>query len=105
MSSRGAEAGASRCPSPCRPGGRGGREPAPGPRQLLQRNTVERAFNFNQLRQHRTVATRYDKRDFLGECLKQSGMHWTVNGADAIIALRCNEAWITREAICNTPHT
>jgi hypothetical protein len=36
--------------------------------------------------------------------LKQSGMHWTTDGADAIIALRCREAsqW---EAICNTPHT
>jgi transposase len=27
-----------------------------------QRNTVERAFN--RLRQHRAIATRYDKRDF-----------------------------------------
>ena len=25
----------------------------------------------------------------IGQRLKQSGMHWTVNGADAIIALRC----------------
>jgi hypothetical protein len=25
----------------------------------------------------------------IGERLKQSGMHWTVRGADAIIALRC----------------
>jgi len=48
-----------------RRGRRGGRVPAPGPRQLLQRNTVERAFDFNQLRQHRAVATRYDKRDFI----------------------------------------
>jgi hypothetical protein len=37
--------------------------------------------------------------------LKQSGMHWTVNGADAIIALRCREASSTWEAICNTAHT
>ena len=28
-----------------------------------QRNTVERAFS--KLRQHRAVATRYDKRDFV----------------------------------------
>ncbi|MGH3168446.1 MAG: hypothetical protein ACRDN0_21515, partial [Trebonia sp.] len=28
----------------------------------------------------------------IGQRLKQSGMHWTVNGADAIIALRCAEA-------------
>ena len=103
MSSRGAEAGpAATITAQARPPGRPRTRPT---RQLLQRNTVERAFNFNQLRQHRTVATRYDKRDFLGECLKQSGMHWTVNGADAIIALRCNEAGRTREAICNTPHT
>ena len=40
-----------------------------------------------------------------GQRLKQSGMHWTVNGADAIIALRCREASSQWEAICNTPHT
>ena len=40
----------------------------------------------------------------IGQRLKQSGMHWTTGGADAIIALRSNEAsrW---EAICNTRHT
>ena len=40
----------------------------------------------------------------IGQRLKQSGMHWTTGGADAIIALRCNQAsrW---EAICNTRHT
>jgi hypothetical protein len=37
--------------------------------------------------------------------LKQAGMHWTTNGADAIIALRCKEASSQWEAICNTPHT
>jgi hypothetical protein len=41
----------------------------------------------------------------VGQRLKQSGMHWTVNGADAIIALRCREASSTWESICNTPHT
>jgi len=41
----------------------------------------------------------------IGQRLKQSGMHWTLNGADAIIALRCREASSTWEAICNTPHT
>jgi hypothetical protein len=41
----------------------------------------------------------------VGRRLKQAGMHWTVAGADAIIALRCREASSTREAICNTPHT
>ena len=41
----------------------------------------------------------------VGQRLKQSGMHWTVNGADAIIALRCREASSTWEAVCNTPHT
>ncbi len=28
----------------------------------------------------------------IGQRLKQSGMRWTVAGADAIIALRCREA-------------
>ena len=32
-------------------------------------------------------------------------MHWTVSGADAIIALRCQEASSTWEAICNKPGT
>ncbi len=41
----------------------------------------------------------------IGQRLKQSGMHWTVNGADAIIALRCKEASSTWEAICDTPRT
>ena len=37
----------------------------------------------------------------IGQRLKQAGMHWTVNGADAIIALRCAEASSQWEAICN----
>ena len=41
----------------------------------------------------------------IGQRLKQSGMHWTVAGADSIIALRCREATSTWEAICNTPNT
>jgi hypothetical protein len=41
----------------------------------------------------------------IGQRLKQAGMHWTVNGADAIIALRCHQASSHQEAICNTPHT
>jgi hypothetical protein len=41
----------------------------------------------------------------IGQRLKQSGMHWTVEGADSIIALRCKEASSTWEAICNTPDT
>jgi hypothetical protein len=41
----------------------------------------------------------------IGQRLKQSGMHWTVSGADAIIALRCKEASTWQEAACNTPHT
>jgi hypothetical protein len=36
--------------------------------------------------------------------LKQAGMHWTVAGADAIIALRCKEASSQWEAICNHRH-
>ena len=41
----------------------------------------------------------------IGQRLKQSGMHWTLAGADAIIALRCREASSQWEAICNTPRT
>jgi hypothetical protein len=41
----------------------------------------------------------------IGQRLKQSGMHWTAAGADAIIALRCREASSTWEAICNMPPT
>jgi hypothetical protein len=41
----------------------------------------------------------------VGQRLKQSGMHWTVTGADSIIALRCREASRTWEAVCNTPDT
>jgi len=46
-----------------RRGRRGGRPPAFDPETCKQRNTVERAFC--RLRQHRAVATRYDKRDFV----------------------------------------
>ena len=46
-----------------RRGSRGGRPPAFDPVAYQQRNVVERAFC--QLRQHRAVATRYDKRDFV----------------------------------------
>jgi hypothetical protein len=41
----------------------------------------------------------------IGQRLKQSGMHWTVAGADSIIALRCREASRTWEAVCKTPDT
>ena len=40
----------------------------------------------------------------VGQRLKQAGMHWTVAGADAIIALRCREASSQWEAICNHRH-
>jgi hypothetical protein len=33
----------------------------------------------------------------VGQRLKQAGMHWTVGGADAIIALRCQQAGSTWE--------
>ena len=46
-----------------RRGSGGGRPPAFDAAAYKQRNTVERAFC--QLRQHRAVATRYDKRDFV----------------------------------------
>jgi len=41
----------------------------------------------------------------IGQRLKQSGMHWTTTGADAIIALRCREASSQWEATCNTGDT
>jgi hypothetical protein len=40
----------------------------------------------------------------IGQRLKQSGMHWTVAGASAITALRCQEASSQWETICRTPH-
>jgi hypothetical protein len=40
----------------------------------------------------------------IGQRLKQSGMHWTVTGADSIITLRCAEASSQWEAICRNPH-
>lgn len=46
-----------------RRGGRGGRPPAFDPAAYKQRNIVERAIG--KLRQHRAVATRYDKRDYV----------------------------------------
>ena len=44
-------------------GSKGGRPPAFDPAAYRQRNTVERAIG--KLRQHRAVATRYDKRDYV----------------------------------------
>jgi hypothetical protein len=41
----------------------------------------------------------------IGQGLKQAGLHWTVGGADAIIALRCQQASNTWEAICHKPNT
>lgn len=46
-----------------RRGSRGGRPPGFDAAAYKQRNTVERAFG--QLRQHRAIATRYDKRDYV----------------------------------------
>jgi hypothetical protein len=40
----------------------------------------------------------------IGQRLKQSGMHWTVAGADSIISLRCAEASSQWEAICRNRH-
>jgi transposase len=44
-------------------GSNGGRPPAFDSATYKQRNTVERAIG--KLRQHRAVATRYDKRDYV----------------------------------------
>ena len=40
----------------------------------------------------------------IGQRLKQSGMHWTIPGADSIIALRCAEASSQWEANCRDRH-
>jgi hypothetical protein len=40
----------------------------------------------------------------IGQRLKQSGMHWTVAGADSIITLRCAEASSQWEATCRNRH-
>jgi len=40
----------------------------------------------------------------IGQRLKQSGMHWTVNGADSILTLRCAQASSQWEAICDHRH-
>jgi len=38
-------------------------------------------------------------KNVIGQRLKQSGMHWTVAGADSIIALRCEQASTHQQAI------
>jgi len=40
----------------------------------------------------------------IGQRLKQSGMRWTVSGADSIITLRCAEASSRRAAISGNRH-
>jgi hypothetical protein len=40
----------------------------------------------------------------IGQRLKQSGMHWTVAGADSIITLRCAEASSQWEATHPNQH-
>ena len=41
----------------------------------------------------------------IGQRLKQAGMHWTLGGADAIIALRCRKASAAWEAVRDSPRT
>jgi hypothetical protein len=40
----------------------------------------------------------------IGQRLKLSGMHWTVAGADAVTALRCQQASRPEDRIWNTAH-
>jgi hypothetical protein len=40
----------------------------------------------------------------IGQRLKQSGMHWTIRGADAITALRCAQASEQYEAVYHNQH-
>ncbi len=39
----------------------------------------------------------------IGQKLKQSGMHWTVNGAAAIATLRCQQARRPQDQIWPAP--
>jgi hypothetical protein len=41
----------------------------------------------------------------IGQRLKSSGMHWTVNGADAIATLRCHQASCPTTASISRPVT
>ena len=72
-----------------RRGARGGRPPAFDPGAYQQRNTVERAFC--RLRQHRAVATRYDKRDFV------------YRGTVDVAAIRIWLRDLTKEDLRDTP--
>ncbi len=72
-----------------RRGSRGGRPPAFDPVAYKQRNTVERTFN--RLRQHRAVATRYDKRDFV------------YRGSVDVAAIRIWLRDLTRQDLQDTP--
>ena len=40
----------------------------------------------------------------IGQRVKQSGMHWTVAGADSIITLRCAQASSQWETVCSNRH-
>jgi transposase len=72
-----------------RRGSKGGRPPEFDPGAYKQRNTVERAFN--RLRQHRAVATRYDKRDFV------------YRGTVDVAAIRIWLRDLTQEVLRDTP--
>jgi len=72
-----------------RRGASGGRPPAFDPGAYQQRNTVERAFC--RLRQHRAVATRYDKRDFV------------YRGTVDVAAIRIWLRDLTKEDLRDTP--
>ena len=72
-----------------RRGSRGGRPPAFDPQAYKERNTVERAFC--RLRQHRAVATRYDKRDFV------------YRGSVDVAAIRIWLRDLTRQDLQDTP--
>lgn len=72
-----------------RRGREGGRPPAFDSQLYKQRNTVERAFS--QLRQHRAVATRYDKRDFV------------YRGTVDVAAIRIWLRDLTRQDLRDTP--
>jgi hypothetical protein len=45
-----------------------------------------------------------DRKDVIGQRLKQPGLHWAINGADAIITQRRTQASMQREPIYSHHH-
>ena len=81
---------------------------APQPATLTQLQALldDLTTLYNEQRPHRPPAAVVEAgcKAAIGQRLKQSGMHWTVSGADAIIALRCTQASEQMQAIYRNQH-